>query len=115
MNELLDYLSLFSLTYALETPIYFLGLRKYSKLRQILFISLVLNLATHPIVCFLFPVLADILRMNYDQYLILAEVFAPLVEFLLLRFVFKFSMQRSLLVAVAANLVSWLIGSRILH
>lgn len=108
--SLVEYLTVFSKTYGLELIIYFFFLRQKYNWREILKINLIINLATHPIVYFGFPLLFSKLQYNYFQYLVVAEIFAPAIEALLLKKIYHFSWKIAITAAVLANLFSWTIG-----
>lgn len=92
------YLLLFALTYFLEWPFY----RSPVK-------TLVLNLATHPAVIFLFPYL---FLGHETRFMVLwAELFAIGLEFAILWRYYRYLLFRSLKLAVAANLFSWWLGT----
>ena len=110
-----SYLLLFSLTLLLEFGIYWAILRRQRKLADIAVSSVCLNIATHPAVTFLFPVLAVRQQATTAVYITQAEIFAPLVEALLLYFVFSLPARTSLLASLTANLVSWGVGLAILR
>lgn len=74
------WLKIFTLTYAVETPIYGAALRSQLAWRWTLLLSLLLNLATHPIVWFVLPRLFD----NQVTFALFAEAFAVTVEALIL-------------------------------
>ena len=71
---------LFAMTYLLELPIYQGLLRRVVRLRQGLLLCLALNVATHPIVWFVWPIVLE----NQLHYVLVAEAFAVLVEATLL-------------------------------
>lgn len=114
LYELSDYLILFGLTYLLETPVFYLFLRKRRALSEILKISLMLNLATHPLVGIAFPRLSYQMGWDFSQYVAFSEVFAPTVEFLILIF-YSISWQVSLPAAIGANVFSWLLGGTVIR
>jgi hypothetical protein len=68
------------------------------------------NLATHPIVFFLIPRLVDHFNGRFVDSLVIAEVFAPVVEALLLWKLLRLSAGRATLTSMAANLCSWSVG-----
>jgi hypothetical protein len=105
-----DYVPFFFKTYALELPIYYLFLRKTRDFLQILNADLVLNLATHPIVFFIIPMVLAVFQATYMQYLFIAEIFAPVTEALILYYFFKLSLRRAFAAAILANLFSWSVG-----
>lgn len=103
------YLGVFVLTCVLETPFYFYGLTGLPARRRGLAIF-ALNLATHPLVTWGWPFLFAKLGRSYGELVLASEIFAPLVEMLILHFAFHQSWRRSALVAIAANLFSWWVG-----
>lgn len=106
----MEYLPFFLKTFALELPIYFIILRQLKNIPTVLQINTVLNLATHPIVFFVIPIILTNLGANYLHYLATAEIFAPLIEALILFRIYKLSLARSLTAAISANLLSWSVG-----
>ena len=106
----LEYLPFFLKTFVLELPIYFLFLRTLKNVPVILKVNTVLNLATHPVVFFTIPLILTQLNATYLHYLVVAEIFAPLVEALVLFKVYKISLGRAVLAALCANLFSWSVG-----
>lgn len=109
-TNLIEYLPFFLKTCVLEFPIYYLILYQIKKWNQLLFISVLLNLATHPFIFLGLPVIFAQFNGNYFQYLITAEVFAPIVEMLMLFYLFKIKWRLAFFSALLANLVSWTIG-----
>lgn len=105
-----EYLPFFLKTLVLELPIYFLFLRRLKSIPTILKLNTLANLATHPIVFFIIPIALMQLNGTYLNYLVTAEIFAPLVETLILYKVFKLSPSRSFAAALCANLFSWSVG-----
>jgi hypothetical protein len=111
MSGLYEYSLLFVLTYLFEAPIYWLFFRRISaKWYRFLYASLILNLATHPFVALMQPLMTSGLGLDYTQYEIIAETIAPSVETLVLWLFFGFSFRRAFFAAVVANLFSWLAG-----
>ncbi|MEQ1721843.1 MAG: hypothetical protein ABL930_01615 [Pseudobdellovibrio sp.] len=106
----LEYLPYFLKTFILELPVYLFFLRHHKKLNEILQINSILNFATHPIVFFLIPLILLQFNATYLHYLVIAEVFAPLVEALLLIYAYKVGYGRAFLAGIAANLFSWSLG-----
>lgn len=104
------YLPYFLKTFLLELIIYWLFLRNQKSLTEILQIDFILNLATHPVVFFLMPIIVMGLNGNYLNYLVAAEVFAPLTEAIILVYFYKLSWPRALQAAITANLFSWSVG-----
>ncbi len=105
------YLLLFVATWLLEAPVYGILLRNTidgpSKLLQLTFI---LNLATHPLVTWGMPFVFNLLGGSNRLYLLTSELLAPLVEALLLHFVFNLNWTPSLWIAAITNLFSWWTG-----
>lgn len=107
-----QYFLYFSLTCILEAPIYWLAARRFGKgSKEILLLILGLNLATHPIVVFVMPRISLMLGQSSLFDVSSSEVFAPVVEALLLWRVGRFPMVWAIPVAIAANLCSWWLGS----
>jgi hypothetical protein len=105
------YLKGFGLTLLLEAPIYAWFLReRLGFLRKSLFI-LAVNVATHPMIWFVFPELFSKFEADIGAYVIFSELFAPLVEGLLLKFAFGISSRFAFVGAAVANLFSWWIGA----
>jgi hypothetical protein len=75
------WLKIFALTYTIETPIYFAALRRHLHFLGALLVSLVLNLATHPVVWFVLPKIFS----NQVNYALFAEAWAVTIEALLLK------------------------------
>ena len=105
-----EYYPYFLKTFILELPIYYVLLRRLKSGLKVLEINLLVNLATHPFIFLLLPVLLSKTEATYLDYLLTAEVFAPAVEALLLAKAYKIPPWLSVLAAVAANLFSWSIG-----
>ena len=108
--NLAEYLPFFFKTCLLEFPIYYLVLHQFKKWHQLLLISILLNLATHPFIFLGLPVIFAQFNRNYFQYLITAEIFAPVIEMLLLFYLFKIKWRSAFFSALLANIVSWTIG-----
>ncbi len=106
--SLLIYLKYFFLTCLLESPFYWMAVR--SGTRRFLSAVVLCNLATHPIVCFGIPFLMSLVHGNYGQGLAVGEVFAPVVEALLLIGVWKVPQARAWTLSILANLFSWWVG-----
>lgn len=110
----MDYLKLFCLTFLLEAPVYFLVLWPprpvwFRVLGAILFV----NLVTHPLMSFLFADWAQKGSWREIDYIGTSELFAFLVEALLIRLFLRQPWWRSALAAFGANLFSWWLGSLI--
>jgi hypothetical protein len=109
------YFVFLGLTLLFETPFYYLFLRKNFSILKILRVSLVLNLLTHPLIFLVFPRIADEQGITYGWYVLAAESFALVVEWLVLWRAFKSPFLISLWIAATANLFSWLIGGEIVQ
>ncbi|MBC7464537.1 MAG: hypothetical protein H7256_00970 [Bdellovibrio sp.] len=107
---LTQYLPFFLKTYAFELPFYYFFLRKIFSTTKILRINLVINLATHPFIFIMLPLILVRFEFNYFQYLVVAEIFAPLVEALILNQLFKVRWQTAVVASLVANLISWTVG-----
>jgi hypothetical protein len=103
------------LTIAIETPILILGLSSQHSLRRRLFAGIWLTACTYPIVTLVLPlVLLDYSRRTF---LLVSEVFAPVVECLLFWLAFEWrssatqkQVTRDIIVIVVANLTSFAVG-----
>jgi len=84
-------------------------------LPKIALASLVVNLASHPAVYFLFPRIADEYGITFGWYVLYAEVFAVAIEGLLLWRVFRVKAMAAFSISLAVNLCSWLIGGEVLR
>lgn len=104
------YLGIFGMTFLTELPIYFLFLYRYSSFLRILLINFILNIATHPVVFLLMPWLFQKWDLSYLQYILIAEFFAPAIEALILRKLFKMDWSAAIAAALIANLFSWTVG-----
>lgn len=130
----LTYIKYFLTTLFLEFPIYYWLLRnqtlilsknlgqrlpqsflRFNQLRKIIVTSILINLATHPIVFFVFPYMSGKGDWTFTTYLLVAEVFAPIVEAVILKFLFKLPVQKAAMAAILANLFSWTVGVLLLH
>lgn len=99
----LIYLYIFLQSNLLEVPFYYLAFKKNYSFKDILFKTTAINSLTHPIVFF---VLMN-LNQTYLKNILLAEVFAIVVEtFFFSRFK-NISWLNAFIGAVIANLVSW--------
>lgn len=105
-----EYLKFFAMTLALELPMYHRLLPLMSFKRKAA-AALVVNVATHPLIFFVFPLLLKSLGGTYFQYLVAAEVFAPVAEALVLWKAFGVGFKRAGTAALIANLFSWGIGA----
>lgn len=105
-----EYVPYFIKTFLLELPIYFLLLKTQQSKIQILKTVFILNIATHPLIFLAFPLALDLFNGNYLTYLLCAEIFAPTVEILLLKFYFKIDFKKAFAFSLFANLFSWSIG-----
>ncbi len=105
------YLWVFFLTCLLESPFYYLALKKqHPKILKVILILLTCNLATHPIVYFLLPYLGLKENLQYIYVLIGAEIFAPLVEIFLIVLFFRANKIGASGLIFIANIFSWWIG-----
>jgi len=105
-----QYLPIFIKTLAFELPFYYFFLRPKFSMLKILWINFIINVATHPFIFLMLPSLLVRFEFSYLQYLVIAEIFAPAVEAVLLNRFFKLSWSRAITAALVANLFSWSIG-----
>lgn len=108
MTAPLEWLRAFALTLAIESIVAVPLLAKVEsrRWRLVAFVAFA-NLATHPIVWFVFPELP----ISTAASLALAEAFAVAVEAALYRLAFeKIDARRALLVSLLANLASFALG-----
>jgi hypothetical protein len=110
--EFASYLKSFILTLALEAPFYRWCLSQRSK-KSVFGALVICNLATHPLVCFGFPALATVLHTPTYISLFISEIFAPVVEALLLILLMHVGPVRAFVLMFAANLFSWWAGSQL--
>jgi len=114
-GNLIAYVAVFLLTCSLEAPIYFLAAHKWKfKPHQTLHQILVLNLATHPLVYWVFPRVMEALEWRAAYMVTSAEVFAIVTEALLLKYCWKYSWRWAWGASLIANLFSWWAGSLLL-
>ena len=109
---LITWLVAFSLTYLLEAAVYqlpFVDSNQYKPRRRRLIDALMINACTHP---FVFLVLPLMISDHPTVYVVVAELFAFVVEALLL---IRFGYKNSWRLSAAANVVSWLFGSWLLY
>lgn len=103
------YLAVFALTILLELPFYYAMLRDRPILKRLQWIFLI-NLATHPLVGYGFPYLFKQLNSTVGACLLASEIFAPVVEALLLFAGAKMPLVRAFAISLAANIFSWWVG-----
>ena len=85
---------------------------KFQKLTliQILKQVLVLNLATHPIVFFVFPYFLEKTGSDIFTYIWTAEFFAFAIEAMILKLYYRYSWRSAVWASGLANLFSWSVG-----
>jgi hypothetical protein len=76
--------------------------------------SAILNLATHPFIYLVIPILMAHFQSTYLTYLTVSEVFAPAIEALLLWHLWSIPAGKSIFFSLVANLFSWGAGLKIL-
>jgi hypothetical protein len=103
------------LTIAIETPILIVGLSVRHSIRRRFFAGVWLTACTYPIVTLVLPIL--FVNKSRGEFLLVAEVFAPLAECLLFWLAFgskaelaRREMWRDFLMIVLANLASFGVG-----
>ena len=99
----------FVITLAIEIPIVIVLLRRTEpNLVRLGILIVFANLATHPVVWF---VITQLLLVGTLAYTLLAETWAIAAEAVFYRVAFRdLSARRALVVAIAANATSWLVG-----
>lgn len=108
------YLSIFFWTCALESPFYFFALRRIGKSwTQSSVVLILANLATHPIVTFVLPRIANRLELQNVYGILIEETFAPVIETLALRKLTQLTLAQSALISFSANLFSFWVGTLI--
>lgn len=106
-----SYLVVFLTTNLLEAPFYYLAFHKNPNAWRKAPLALIgANLATHPTIYFIFPTLAAKFQMTYVAMLLACEIFAPLVETVLLNRVAKIEIKKAAVLMLIANLFSWWLG-----
>ena len=105
------YLQFFLLTCFLESIFYFFfgKLQKLTSLK-ILKQIFILNLATHPIVFFIFPYFLEKAGSDIFTYIWSAEFFAFIIEALILKWYYHYPWKRAVWASGLANLFSWSVG-----
>jgi hypothetical protein len=107
------YLLVFLFTNLLEGPFYLMALKgTWKENIKRLFI---LNFSTHPIVCFLIPLIATKLSLTQADALLTGEFLAPFIEFLICYLVFKMKPVKAIILCVVANTFSWWTGLYLLN
>ena len=99
-------------TVAVETPVLVLFLSKRHALGRRVFAGLWLTACTYPVVVLVLPPLFA--NSSRDAYLVVAETFAPAAECALFLLAFggkgSGATRRDMLVIIAANLLSFIVG-----
>jgi len=110
MISLPVYLKLFATTCLLEAPYYYFGaptsITRNKRLVQII----LLNLATHPIVTWLFPWVLAKWGSTYGTSIVIEENFAWITEGLILIGFYRYSWRRGFSLSFFANMTSWWLG-----
>lgn len=103
-----EYALLFAIVCALEAPLY-LNIRSLSW--RMRFAALIkLNLATHPLITYAWPLLLNHYQVSTASLILSGEFFAFVTEMLLLYFGFKVSLKTAFIFSLLANLFSWSFG-----
>lgn len=108
-----SYLSAFLLTCLLEAPFYLWAFR-FSLLFKSITLLFIANIITHPIIYFLLPWFFSLLKMNTLSFIVIAEIFAPITEAIILWRFAKLPIGRALIMMILANIFSWYIGAWLL-
>lgn len=105
------YLFVFLLTCLFESLFYFpIGKKQKVSNSKIVEQVLLLNSVTHPLVFFVFPYFLDRQGSDLFTYIWSAELFAFLVEAVLLKVRYRYSWTWALRASGLANLFSWTLG-----
>lgn len=112
MSPALTYTFALLLTLAVEAPLVTFALARWYRVRLVYgaTLGILASLLTHPIVWFVLPGLL-LPSVGYAGYLIFAETFAWLAEALLLWICLRRDLPGMLLLSLAANLASFLVGA----
>jgi hypothetical protein len=105
------YALVFLLNCALETPAYQMAgwcLRR--SVWTIVGQTVAVNLTTHPVVFYVFPLCGAMWGWSSLSTIALAEALAFSVEMVLLRGVWRYAWWAAIVAATAANLTSWWVG-----
>lgn len=105
------------LTISMETPILFFGLANRYSLKQKLFAGAFLTACSYPFVAVFFPMIWDPYE-NYNTYIVVSEIFAPLSECVIFAWLFQrrkpgLTLKQRMFdfaAIIAANLFSYLFG-----
>lgn len=114
--EIASYLVIFILTCLLEAVIYLPAIwRSTGSLKRGLEFLFWGNIATHPAVIFIFPLVLSQFDVSIGLAVAIKEIFAPVVEAIMLKkFAPVLSGAEAAVIAFAANLLSWWVGCYIL-
>jgi len=109
MSNLILYLDPFVLAYALtllvEIPLLYLVTRKRAKASLILATGIIMNTCTLPVVWFILPG-----WLEGGAYVLVSEVFAVVIEFVIIRFILSLDSRTAFLGSFLANMGSFLFG-----
>lgn len=104
------YVQIFLLTCLLELPIYWRFTRRQLGAFNVFRMLLTLNLATHPAVTWLFPWIFSKTDLMVRDYLLVSELFAIVVETIIITSIYKVRLPKAFVVSLFANLFSWWVG-----
>jgi hypothetical protein len=104
------YLFIFLLTCFLES-FFYLSLIKNICLKKKLLALLICNLATHPFVSFGIPWIFSKMSKTYGESLMIGELFAFIVELVMLQVFWQQNWLNSFVISFLANLFSWSLGT----
>jgi hypothetical protein len=104
------YIFIFLLTCFLESSFYLILIKNQS-LKKKLLALLICNLATHPIVSFVIPWIFSKMSKTYGESLMIGELFAFIVELVLLKVLWQQKWLNSFVISFLANLFSWSLGT----
>jgi hypothetical protein len=108
--HLATFLWAFVVTLAIEIPVLYLVSRRQARKSQIVITGVLANACTLPIVWFVFP-----LWLEGAGYVLVSEIFAVGVEFLIIVLALRLVWRRALLASILMNMCSFLLGTLILR
>jgi hypothetical protein len=107
-----EYLRVFGWTCGLEAVVYLpLLLLKKNGFGRSLLVVIAANIATHPLITYVFPIVFESIGLGVASSVVMKELFAPLVETLVLRRFTNLTWLESATVSFGANFFSWWAGS----
>lgn len=100
------YLKYFVITLVLEAPVYALILYRLGWKKATAALVFV-NLLTHPLIVYVWPLIARQYNLGYRELILIGEGLVPLIEALALKFILQDRFVKILFIAYLANFASW--------